>query len=100
MTSKEVNIKGLNFICTCSASPEQYDVLDSNKNIVGYVRLRWGVLTCEYPDIDGELIYDVNVGDSWCGSFEDEFQRALHLNAIADKILKKANIINTEECKR
>ena len=90
-------IKGLNFICTCSASPEQYDVLDSNDNIVGYVRLRWGSLTCEYPDCCGELIYIADVGDGWCGSFENDTQRNFHLNIIADRILKKAGIINTEE---
>lgn len=46
-----MKIKGLQFIQTCGACPEQYDVLDKSGNTVGYVRLRWGGLTCEYPDV-------------------------------------------------
>ena len=90
-------IKGLKFACTCSGCPEQYDVFDSNDNIVGYVRLRYGALTCQYPDIGGELIYEASVGDDWTGSFESDEQREHYLNVIANKILKKANTINIEE---
>ena len=89
-------IKGLNFKCTCSGCPEQYDVFDSNDNIVGYVRLRWGGLTCEYPDVGGKLIYEASVGDGWCGIFENESQRIRHLNNIADKILEKINNPNDD----
>ena len=84
-------IKGLNFKCTCSACPEQYNVFDNNENIVGYVRLRWGGLTCKYPDVGGKLIYEASIGDGWCGSFESETQRLRHLNNIADRILEKIN---------
>lgn len=90
-------IKGLKFACTCSGCPEQYDVFDSNDNIVGYVRLRWGELTCNYPNVDGELIYEASVGDDWCGSFKSEKQRVHYLNVIANKILKKANTINIKK---
>lgn len=84
-----MDIKGLNFKCTCSACPEQYDVFNSDENIVGYVRLRWGALTCEYPDVGGEEIYYASVGDGWSGCFESENQRKYHLNNIADKILER-----------
>lgn len=90
-------IKGLNFKCTCSACPEQYDVFDGNDNIVGCVRLRWGGLICEYPDVDGKLIYEASVGDGWCGNFENESQRIRHLNNIADKILEKINNPNDDD---
>ena len=85
-----MRIKGLDFKCTCSACPEQYDVFDNNENIVGYVRLRWGGLTCEYPDVGGECIYNVSIGgDGWTGCFDSKEQRMHHLNNIADKILER-----------
>lgn len=86
-----MKIKGLDFLLTCEACPEQYDVFDSNDNIVGYVRLRWGFLTCEYPNVGGECIYITNIGNEWSGRFENEKQRMKHLNNIADKILEKIN---------
>lgn len=86
-----MNIKNLEFYLTCSACPEQYDVEDKDGNMVGYVRLRWGELTCEYPDVGGEYIYHASIGDGWTGGFEDDEQRMFHLNAIADKILEKMN---------
>jgi hypothetical protein len=88
-------IKGLNFVCTCYGCPEQYDVFDSSGNQVGYVRLRWGGLTCEYPDCGEELIYEADIGDGWTGSFENEEQRSFHLCAIADEILNRVCTVNT-----
>ncbi len=90
-------IKGLNFKCTCSACPEQYDVLDNNANVVGYIRLRWGYLRCDYPDVGGETIYEADIGDGFTGSFEDDDQRIAHLNSIADAILKKINEVNEND---
>lgn len=84
-----IKIKGLEFYETCSACPEQYEVYDSNDNHVGYVRLRWGYLKCNYPDVDGETIYFVEFDDGWMGRFESEEQREKYLNNIADKILEK-----------
>ena len=84
-----MNIKGLYFDCTCGACPEQYDVYDSEGKQVGYVRLRWGILYCKYPDVDGERIYTAGIGDGWTGIFESDEQRMDHLNNIADKILEK-----------
>ena len=87
-----MNIKGLYFYLTCSAYPEQYNVEDSNGNLVGYVRLRWGILYCNYPDVDGERIYAAGIGDGFTGRFESDEQRMKHLNNIADKILEKMNM--------
>ena len=87
---KDIIIKGLTFHRTCSCSPEQYDVFDNNNN-VGYIRLRWGELTCEYPDVGGEEIYHAEIGDEWTGMFENDIQRQLHLLDIAEKILEKIN---------
>lgn len=88
-----MDIKGLNFERTCSACPEQYDVYDSNGSIVGYIRLRWDSLTCEYPDVGGELIYEASVGDGWAGCFQSDKQREYYLDDIADKVLQKINNI-------
>ena len=86
-----MKIKGLYFDQTCFASPEQYDVYDDCENKVGYVRLRWGSLTCEYPWSGGEEIYYASIGDGWTGVFQNEQQRKYHLTMIANKILEKIN---------
>ena len=82
-------IKGLNFIKTCSACPEQYDVKDEQGNIVGYVRLRYGELICKYPDVSGEVIYLKYFNYDWMGCFESDEQCKNYLSIIADKILEK-----------
>lgn len=84
-----MRIKGLKFMKTCFAFPEQYNVYDENLHIVGYVRLRWGRLYCEYPDVCGEKIYIVDFDDETQGSFENDTQRQFYLNAIADRILER-----------
>ena len=81
-----MELNGLIFECTCSACPEQYDVYDQNHQKVGYVRLRWGCVTCEVPDVFGELIYSASIGDGWAGMFEDDEQRFNHLKTISDEI--------------
>lgn len=86
-----MEIKGLNFVCTCRICPEQYDVYDSDGRQVGYVRLRWGALNCEYPNVFGECIYHASVGDGFTGCFEDEEQRMMYLSDIADRIREKLN---------
>lgn len=86
-----MKIKGLNFVCTCSICPEQYDVYDYKGEHVGYVRLRWGELRCDYPDVLEETIYHASIGDGFTGEFENEGQRMEYLNEIADKILEKMN---------
>lgn len=86
-----MKIKELLFCKTCDACPEQYDVYNDCGEIVGYVRLRWGNLTCEYPDVGGELIYEASIGDELTGRFENDEQKIYHLSAIADKILEKIN---------
>jgi len=85
-----MEIKGLFFHDTCSACPEQYDVYKDGQ-LVGYVRLRWGGLSCEYPYIFGERIYEYAFDDGYKGCFDDHDERMLHLNAIADAINNKMN---------
>lgn len=84
-----MKIKGLDFDCTCGARPEQYDVYDNKGNQVGYVRLRWGYLRCDYKDVLGETIYCAEIGNDFTGEFENQEQRMEYLNIIASKILEK-----------
>lgn len=51
MKAKDIRLK-----LTCSACPEQYDAFYNGVK-VGYLRLRHGHFTVEYPDCGGELIY-------------------------------------------
>lgn len=56
---KNINLKReLNFVKTCDACPEQYDVFDENGYKVAYVRLRHGWLSVECPT---NIITDDNV---------------------------------------
>lgn len=78
-----VKLKGLEFRMTCGACPEQYDVYEGTLQ-VGYVRLRHGLLRCDFPDCGGKIIYDKQLR---CGGmFDDEKQRTQHLTAIAEVI--------------
>lgn len=47
---------GLTLVITCPACPEQYDVFKGDKQ-VAYFRLRHGVFTVDYPDVEGDEIY-------------------------------------------
>ena len=73
------------FVQTCSACPEQYDVFDENNKQVAYIRLRWGCLYAECPDIGGTEIYSAGIGND-AGCFRTETERKIHLRRIADRI--------------
>lgn len=73
------------FLNTCYACPEQYDVYRENGEICGYIRLRWGTITAEYPNIDGKCIYEHCFNDDFKGNFEDEAERSEYLGEIAVK---------------
>ena len=75
-------IQKLNFVETCGACPEQYDVFKGGRQ-VGYVRLRWGTVTCDFPDCRGDTIYSHSFEDGWKGNFADDAEREKYLNEIA-----------------
>ncbi len=81
------------FVCTCIACPEQYDVFLEGKQ-VGYVRLRWGGLRCDYPDYSGETIYYHGFMDGLQGLFDSDDERKHHLELIAQALYNK--IFNAE----
>lgn len=77
--------KKIELVQTCGACPEQYDAFIDGKQ-VGYLRLRHGYFTVQYPDVGGELIYDAEPkGD---GLFEDD-EREGYLAAARLKIINK-----------
>lgn len=80
-----------NFVQTCCSCPEQYDVFDENGKQVCYIRLRWGSLYAQYPDVGGVDIYEASVGDGWTGNFPSEQERQRHLRAIAKEVDKYVN---------
>jgi len=84
---------GYRFVQTCAACPEQYDVYDRYGKLSGYVRLRWGVLSCRVPDAGGKEIYRID-NDSCDGTFPDDDVRFEHLGRIAE--LLSANITDTD----
>lgn len=77
-----MRISGLEFERTCTACPEQYDVFLDDRQ-VGYVRLRYGKLTVDYPDCLKERIYSTNIGGEWTGEFQSDEQRLYYLGKIA-----------------
>ena len=78
-------IKGLDFVQTCSGCPEQYDVFHNGEQVC-YIRLRWGSLYAECPDVGGEIIYEADIGTAFSGTFESHDQRQYHLMKIAKAI--------------
>jgi len=71
------------FLNTCYACPEQYDVYRSNGELCGYIRLRWGMLIAEYPDVNGTCIYKYYFNDDFKGRFDSDEERHEYLKNIA-----------------
>lgn len=70
---------------TCTACPEQYEVLDGQGNEVAYLRLRHGHYTVSVPDVGGEVIYEAfPQGD---GMFDDD-ERLKYLEESVNHIQK------------
>lgn len=80
----------LEFVCTCGACPEQYDVVlrkDGKRYQVGYVRLRYGGLRVECPDCRGKEVYYYHfTEDGWKGDFDNEEERLEYLGKAAEAI--------------
>lgn len=66
----------------CGPNPEQYDVF-KNGHRVAYVRLRFGILTCETPYVGDKTIYCHRFMDGSKGRFANQEERNQYLNEIA-----------------
>ena len=93
-----MQIDNYEFVQTCGCSPEQYDVFDKDGKQVCYVRLRWGSLYAQYPDVGGTDIYEASIGDGWIGCFESDDQRMSYLKKIASRIDMARSEINCPYC--
>jgi hypothetical protein len=75
-------IEGFRLVCTSPACPEQYEVLDGERQ-VGYLRLRHGRFRADCPDCGGETVYSSNTkGD---GVFDEE-EREREITAAITRI--------------
>lgn len=75
----------IELVQTCGACPEQYDAFIDGE-LVGYLRLRHGYFTVQYPNVSGELVYSAEPkGD---GIFEYE-EREGYLAAARLAIINK-----------
>ena len=54
---------GFKLVCTCGACPEQYDVFDAGGQQVGYLRLRHGCFSAEYPECGGDEVFYSEASD-------------------------------------
>lgn len=82
----DFRINGLWFKLTCGACPEQYDVLRGDER-VAYVRLRFGRLRVDVPDVGGETIYVNKFDEEYKGIFSDETERVKYLTEISEAIV-------------
>ena len=87
------------FVQTCMACPEQYDVyIDGSDEMVAYVRLRWGILTCTVPDAGGREVYQHKF-EKQIGNFNNDEERETFFIEIADRLrnLYLLEYVGTEE---
>lgn len=84
-------INGLNIVLISSSNPESYIVKDKNDRYVGYIQLHSGVLTCEYPDTGGRVIYNKKLYDASIenSGFKSNIERSAHLLDICNFIGKE-----------
>jgi len=81
---------------TCSACPEQYWAYIGAR-VIGYIRLRFGHLTCEYLPNGNPQLTDDDVmvlehfwdGDEYKGRFDNEEERQEWLNKCKEALLKQ-----------
>lgn len=90
---RTLTIEGLLFHKTCDACPEQYDVYKRTKQ-VGYVRLRWGNLTVDFPGALGKLIYHKKFSEEYKGCFNDDNERITYLKKVAKCIKEELKHVN------
>ena len=97
---KRIRISGLNFVQVSKRYPEAYDVFDNNGKQVGHVRLRWGCLSCHYPNAKGERIYESFFERDCMGEFDNDELRQIFLEDVArvlNKIIYNAKYTRSQQ---
>ena len=77
----------MQFVNTCIACPEQYNVYDNNNRYVGYIRLRWGRLRVD--DALGYTVYSHDFGDHYKGCFDSDDERELYFQICTEALREK-----------
>jgi len=79
---------GLTVKRPCRSLPEQYEITKDGA-LSGYMRVRWGGMSVDYPDAGDEELYDGSV-DGFGGftDHEREAKMLLALSLIAARILR------------
>ena len=85
-------INGYELQETCGACPEQYDVYKDGE-ICGYLRLRHGHFSVDYPDCGGETIYTASPNGD--GIFDEDEREFYLMEAV--KAIEMARMINEVE---
>lgn len=80
---------------TCSAYPEQY-LAKIGSHTIGYIRLRWGHLTCDYLigksllSMDNIRVYEYTFEEEpYKGCFSTEEEREYYLSKCKEALLEK-----------
>ena len=77
-----MSIEIVRLVMTCSACPEQYDAFIGDKKI-GYLRLRHGHFTVEYPDCGDEMVYTASPdGDGIFNNDERDYYLRFAVDAL------------------
>ncbi len=86
--AETIVINNLEFRLTCFACPEQYDVFSGSRQ-VGYVRLRGGFLSGDFPPCGGETVLEHIFDDDWKGCFDNDEERHYWLNRASVALLNR-----------
>lgn len=81
MEEESVFIGPLEFRESSVVCPEQYDIINSFGEYLGYVRLRFGELTAR--NADGAICFSHNFERAFMGCFDSDEQRDEYLEKIA-----------------
>lgn len=83
---------------TCESYPEQYLARIWSSHIIGYIRLRWGHLSCDYlttGNLEGDRIrvvdhiFNENPDDEYKGEFDSDEERTFWLDKCKKALLNK-----------
>ena len=79
---------GLTVALTCRDAPEQYEVTNDGMPS-GYIRVRWGGMSVDYPEAGDEELYEGSVdGFASFTDHEREAKLLLALGLIAARMMK------------
>ena len=86
---------------TCESYPVQYWAR-KGAHIIGYIRLRWGHLSCDYllsGNLKGDRIrlVDHYFNDKYKGEFDNEEEQNLWLDKCKSELLSKYNELNNKK---